>query len=172
MRKALELQQPQDHGVVVVVAGVPEMAVAEQDVNHEAENHQGIAIGVGRLELAETLLEAGRESEPSEEGLKQDQAGEGGQLLVFEAELGKGAGFTFDLSSAKLHGGGLQGLVIVSIGEIDYNPKGPPFGVFLSNQQRLNFTCGEIEERRSKGHKGPDYGAFLLPSGFCNATGG
>jgi hypothetical protein len=110
-----QLEQPQNDGVVVVEAGISEVSVAEQDMYHEAENHDGVTIGVGGLEVAEALLEAGREIEPSKEGLKQDQTGEGGELLILELETGESPGFTFDLRSAKLHGGDLQGLGIVSL---------------------------------------------------------
>ena len=115
MRKVLQLEQSQNDGVVVVEAGISEVPVAEQDMDDEAEDYDGVAIGVGGLEVAEALLEAGRELEASKEGLKQDQTGEGGELLVLELETGESPGFTFDLRSAKLHGGDLQGLGIVSL---------------------------------------------------------
>jgi hypothetical protein len=35
-------------------------------------------------------------------------------LLIFEAELGESVGFTSNLRSAKLHGGDLHGIRIVS----------------------------------------------------------
>ena len=105
--QSAKLQQPQDQGIVMVEAGISKMSVAEKDMNHETEQHGGIAIGARALELAEALTELGREIETNEEGLKQDQAGEGGQLLVLESELGKSTGFTFDLHSAKLHRGDL-----------------------------------------------------------------
>ena len=122
MRKALELQQAQDQGVVVVEAGIAEMSIAEQNVNHKAENHRGVAIGAGARELAEALAEAGKKIETSKEGLKQDQTGEGGQLLVLESELGESAGFTFDLRSAKLHGGDLLRVGDCFCGKSDSNP--------------------------------------------------
>ena len=135
MRKAAKLQQPQDQGVIVVEAGIPEMSVAEQNVNHEAEDHRGIAIGAGARELAEALAEAGKKIETSEEGLKQDQTGEGGQLLVLESELGESAGFTFDLRSAKLHRGDLLRVGDRFCGKSDSNPSWSLFPFQIGTSQ-------------------------------------
>ncbi len=68
------------------------MSVAQQDVNHKAEQDGGIAVGVGARELAEALTEAGKKIEPSEEGLKQNQTGKGCQLLVLESEAREESG--------------------------------------------------------------------------------
>jgi hypothetical protein len=130
------------------------MAVAEQNVNHESEDHQGKAIGAGRRELAETLLEAGQEIESRKEGLKQNQTGEGSQLLVFETELGESAGFTFDLSSAKLHGGGLQGLVIVSSARSIITPKGRHLSFYFQISDRSTSPAVRLKRGVQGGAKG------------------
>jgi hypothetical protein len=49
MRQALQLEQAQDEGIVVVEAGVSEVSVAKQDMYDKVEDHDGIAIGSGRL---------------------------------------------------------------------------------------------------------------------------
>jgi hypothetical protein len=72
--------------------------------------------------LAEALAQAGKKIETSKEGLKQDQPGEGRQLLVLESELGESAGFTFDLRSAKLHCGDLLRVGDRFCGKSDSNP--------------------------------------------------
>lgn len=138
MRKAAKLQQPQDEGIIVVEAGVPEMSVTEQDVNHEAENHRGIAISAGARKLAETLAEAGKKIETSKESLKQDQPGERGQLLVLESKLGESTGFTFDLPSAKLHGGDLLRVGDRFFGKSDSNPSWSLF-LFQSALAKLHL---------------------------------
>ena len=60
------------------------MSIAEQDVDDETEQHDSIAIGARGLELPEALLKTGAEVKASKKGLKQDQSGERGELLVFE----------------------------------------------------------------------------------------
>jgi hypothetical protein len=114
MRKTAQLEQAQDKRIVVVEAGVSEMSIAEQDMNDEAEHHKGKAVGPGGLKLSEALLEAVAEVKAIKKCLKQDQSGEGCELLIFEAELGESVGFTSNLRSAKLHGGDLHGIRIVS----------------------------------------------------------
>jgi hypothetical protein len=126
MRKTAQLEQAQDERVVAVEAGVSQVSIAEQEMNDEAEHHNGIAVGPGGLELSEALLEAVPEVKAIKKSLEQDQSGEGGELLIFEAELGESVGFTSDLRSAKLHGGDLHGVLIVSW-QIDCNPNGSPF---------------------------------------------
>jgi hypothetical protein len=128
MRKTAQLEQAQDERVVVVEAGVSQVSVAEQDMHDEAEHHNGIAVGSGGLELSEALLEATAEVKAIKKSLEQDQSGEGCELLIFEAELGEGVGFTSDLRSAKLHGGDLHGILIVSW-QIDCNPNRSPFSI-------------------------------------------
>lgn len=142
-------------------------------MNHEAEHHGGIAIGTRGSDLVEALLETGTQVEASEESLKQDQAGEGGELLVFEADLWETARFTFYLSSAKLHGGRPPRVSNDFFGENDSNPDEPPFHLFfLQIATASNLTCGETQARPKKLTERRSRWAFLMSNGFPNATGG
>src|SRR5829696_4084897 len=127
-------------------------------MNHEAEHHGGIAIGPRGPDLVEALLETGTQVEASEEGLKQDQAGEGGELLIFEADLGETAGFTFYLSSAKLHGGGLHGLAMISLARMILTQMSRLF-IFFSCKSLPPQTSPAVrlrEEPRSTRNACPD----------------
>ena len=169
MRKTAQLEQAQDERVVVVEAGVSQVSIAEQDMNNEAEHHNGIAVGPGGLELSEALLEAFAEVKAIKKSLEQDQPREGGELLIFESELGESVGFTSDLRSAKLHGGDLHGIRIVSW-QIDCTPNRSPF--FIEERTPSNLTCGEVPTDLSKKGKRPSFLDFLRSDGFYNATGG
>jgi len=169
MREAAQLEQAQDERVVVVEAGVSQVSIAEQDMNDEAEHHNGIAVGPRGLELSEALLEAVVEIKSIKKSLKQDQSGEGCELLIFEAELGKSVGFTSDLRSAKLHGGDLHGVLIVSW-QIDCNPNGSPFSI---NSPRAQTSPGvKFHQTSQKRANALPSGLYLRSYGFSNATGG
>jgi hypothetical protein len=62
------------------------------------------------LQVPETAPQSVSQLETARQLLEDDQAGKGGQLLVFESESRDGPGFTLDVFSAKLHLGSLFGL--------------------------------------------------------------
>lgn len=155
MRKTTQLEQAQDERVVIVEAGVSQVSIPEQDMNEEAEHHNGIAVGSRGSELSEALLEAVSEVKAIKKSLEQDQSGEGCELLIFEAELGESVGFTSNLRSAKLHGGDLHGVLIVSW-RIDCNPNRSPFYINSPWAQ----TSPRVKSRQT-----PQTRANALPSG-------
>jgi len=159
MGKTAQLEQAQDERIVIVETRVSQVSVAEQDVDDEAEHHDGIAIGARRLELPEALLQAGAEVKASKKSLEQDQPRAGGELLVFEAELGESAGFTLNLLSAKLHGGDLQGTYRFLADRL--YPKQVAF--FHQMATASNLTCGEVPTDLSEKGKRPSFQASLRP---------
>ena len=169
MRKTAQLEQAQDERVVVVEAGVSQVSIAEQEMNDEAEHYNGIAVGPGGLELSEALLEAVTEVKAIKKSLEQDQSGEGCELLIFEAELGESVGFTSDLRSAKLHGGDLHGVLIVSW-QIDCNPNGSPF--YLNSPRAQTSPRVKFRQTSQKRANALPSGLYLRSYGFSNATGG
>lgn len=86
--KAVEAEEAKDHGVAVVEAGVAEFTVAEEEVDDELEGDAGEAVDGARGEVVEAFAEAMLEVEVVKELLKDDEACEGGEGLIFEAEMG------------------------------------------------------------------------------------
>src|SRR5215210_2808884 len=109
--QTIEPQNPLHHGVITVVAGIAQLAIAEQEVNDEAQHGQAVIVRAARVQMAEGIAQALLQRQALEEGLEQEQPGKGSQLLILELQIGEGVGFALNLLSAKLHVSGLFGLV-------------------------------------------------------------
>jgi hypothetical protein len=106
----LQAQQAQDDGVVLVEAEISEMAKAEQKMDDQAEHEDGVIVGGLNVQVPDASPHAVTQIEALKQGLEDDQAGEGSELLIFESQSRESSGFTLDVFSAKLHRGGLLGL--------------------------------------------------------------
>lgn len=60
------------------------------------------------LQMTETTCQLLLQSETSEQGLEQDQAGKGGQSLIFKTEFWSRMNFAMDAGFATLHANGLS----------------------------------------------------------------
>ncbi len=89
-------------GIVPIVTNLPQTPVAQQQVNDEQEIQPGVVKDIADLDVpvapAKPLLQA----EVIDQGLEEDQAGEGGQPLAFEPESGTFSGGFVHLFSARL----------------------------------------------------------------------
>ncbi|MGC2197848.1 MAG: hypothetical protein WA628_24475, partial [Terriglobales bacterium] len=117
--------------------------------------------------MAEGVAQPLLEVESLEEELKQKQTGKGGQLLVFEQQVGSGVGFTPNLFSAKLHG---ERSPWVGDGVLD-NTILPILGpLFHKSSRFLELTEGAVQRQSHNAVQTPadrPLSAFGRDS-FCN----
>ena len=75
---------------------------------HDQQHHDvGVSEDGADFQMLEAVLQAALEIQPGEERLKHDQTGEGGQLLVLEADLRQCTSFSMNVRLANLHRNGL-----------------------------------------------------------------
>jgi hypothetical protein len=104
MQLAGQAENALDHGVVAVVPNITEPPKADQEMDNESQDSQGMIVSSDGMQVAEAVAQPPFEVQPLEQELEDEQSGEGSQLLVFESQLRDGVGFALDLVSAKLHG--------------------------------------------------------------------
>ena len=97
-----------DQGIIGVVAHVLQPTVAQQQMHDQQQHHDAVAEDGADLQVAKTAAELMLESDPGKQGLVHHQAGEGGQLLIFEPDLGNAMGLAMNGGSATLHANGLR----------------------------------------------------------------
>ncbi len=103
VRQAGEAQQPPEEGVVAVVAGIAELAIAQEQVHDEQEDDEVVAEDRRDVQVAEAGAQAVLELQAAQEGLQEDEAAVGGQGLLLEAEGGEFVDFAMDRGSAMFH---------------------------------------------------------------------
>jgi hypothetical protein len=100
--------------------------------------------------MAEGIAQSLLQHQALEEGLEQEQTGEGSQLLVFELQVGDGVDFALNLLSAKLHVSGLFGLV----GGVLTTPLYQSWGRFLRGSYCFrDLTRGDIQRQGDFGEQ-------------------
>jgi hypothetical protein len=83
----LQAQQAQDQRIVVVKGQVSEMAKSEQEMDHKTQHEDGVVVSGLDAQMAEATPQSGAQIEALKQCLEDDQAGERGELLIFESEL-------------------------------------------------------------------------------------
>jgi len=73
-------------------------------MDYETEDNRGMVVSSAGAQVPEAVAQPVLEIQPLKQKLEDEEPGEGGQLLILEAQLGDGMGFVLDLFSAKLHG--------------------------------------------------------------------
>ena len=113
----------------------------QQQVHDQAQDERGISVSAAGLKVPEAAAQPRAQVEASDQGLKEDQSGEGSQLLFLEAQIRHAIGFELDVLSAKIYGGGSLGLVVFLVEPII--PRVGP--LFYKNLPFLDLTAGEIQ---------------------------
>jgi hypothetical protein len=80
-------------------------------MDNQQQHGESVSKDWADLQMPETARELSLQSEAIEQRLEHDQAGEGGQALVFKPDLGKAMGFAMNGGSATLHPNGLRWLI-------------------------------------------------------------
>jgi hypothetical protein len=78
------------------------------------------------LQVAEAVCQLLLQTEVAEQGLKQNQPGEGSQFLVFKMNVGNAMSFTMDIGFATLHVDGLLWFYCL-VGANNFTKSGPFF---------------------------------------------
>ena len=92
-----------EQGVVAVVAGIAQFAVAQEQMDDQEQGDEMVAEDGGHPGLGEAGAQALLELEAGEQGLDEDQPREGRQRLVLEAEGGELVEFAMGRGSAMFH---------------------------------------------------------------------
>lgn len=95
-------------GIILVVTHVLKPTVAQQQMNNQQQHREAMTEDRADFQMPETAGELLLQSEATEQGLKQDQAGERGQPLVFEAKLWNAMGLAMNAGFATLCVNGLR----------------------------------------------------------------
>ena len=103
VRQPREAQEPPEEGIVPVVAGIAELAIAQEQVHDEQEDDEVVAEDRRDVQMAEAGAQAVLELQAAQEGLQEDEPAVGGQGLLLEAEGGEFVDFAMDRGSAMFH---------------------------------------------------------------------
>ena len=141
--QSLEPENSLDHRVVPVEANVAQVAVSEQQVHDQAQDKGSVGVGAAALKVPTATTQSGAEVEPGDQSLKEDESREGGQLLLLEAKIWHAMGFELNVFSAKIHRGGLLGLVVFLVEPIITQAR----PLIYKNLLFLDLTLGEIPGR-------------------------
>ncbi|MGH8657115.1 MAG: hypothetical protein ACREV4_01120, partial [Gammaproteobacteria bacterium] len=77
-----------DQGVIGIVAEIAQLPIAEQEVQHQAQNQDGIAEDGTDCEMTKTAAQSLLQSQTREQLLNEDEPREGGELAVFKPKCG------------------------------------------------------------------------------------
>ena len=110
--EAREAEEPEDHGILVIVAGVTQFAVAQEEVDDEEKGDACETVDGTGGEMVEAIPEAFLKPQVVKEPLQDDESGEGGEGLIFETELGYAVATGVGGGAAEVHS--WDGLLSVS----------------------------------------------------------
>jgi len=102
--QTIQAKKAQHHWIVAVEPYISELPEADQEMDDETENNCGMIVSSAGAQVPEAVTQPVFQVKPLKQKLEEEEPGEGGQLLVLEAQFGDGVGFALDLVSAKLHG--------------------------------------------------------------------
>ncbi len=170
-----QTQQALDDRIIVIEVEISEMAVAEQQVDNQAEHQAAVAIRGFDLQMPEALSQSRSQIEASKQRLKEDQARERGQFLVLKSQLWQDSGFTSNGFSAKLHRGdllGFEGCVVTPIithrGRLFYNSL--EISALVKNRPLGNLTGREVTKHGRVLRKQNRFNYLRANCPFPNAT--
>ena len=106
IRQAGNSEQSSHHRIILVITQILQASIADQQVGNQQQHDQSVAKDGGDLQVSKAVDQLLLQLKPAEQGLKHKQTGEGGQLLVFKAELGDAVRFTMNIGFASLHADG------------------------------------------------------------------
>ncbi len=147
--QSLEPENSLDHRVVSVEASISKVAVSEQEMHDQTQDEGGIGVGAAGLKVPKATAQPRSQIELGDQGLKKDQSREGSQLLFLEAQFWHAMGFELNVFSAKIHRGGLLGLVVFLVEPIITRVR----SLFYKNLLFLDLTSGELQGLEGSGFK-------------------